>query len=279
MKKGFLKKRVTSVALVILVLIILIFAIVHLFGDRALKAGIETAATKTLNVDVKLDDISFSLLGGSVDMQGLVVGNPPDYKHENLLKLESMYIKADIKSFLTDTVKIKQMKFDGMNLVIEQKGLSNNLRDVLNSIPSEPKETDEPKGEGKKLQIDELEISNIKVSVKLLPVPGKADTVTIPLPTIKMKNLGKEREMNIAKLTTKILTKVTASIAEHGKDLPAEITGQFKEALQKHGVKVIEAGKGVLIEGQKIGEGVIEGSKDLGKDVGDAIKGIFGPKK
>ena len=50
---------------------------------------------------------------------------------------------------------------------MEQKGLTNNLKEILDRIPAAP----EPKTGEKKLQIDRLEIINTNVKVKLLPIP------------------------------------------------------------------------------------------------------------
>ncbi len=277
MKKPVLRKILTSVLLAIVILIITALVLIHLFGGLALKVGIETAGTKALNVGVSLDDVSFSLLAGSIDMQDLVISNTAGYEHENLLELGRMHVKADIKSFLSDTVHIEEMKLDNIDLVIEQKGLSNNLHDVLNSIPSTP--ASEGDGGGKKLHIAVLEISNVKVKVKLLPLPGKADTIELRLPTIKMTDLGKDNMLDTGKLTTTILAKITAEIAKHGTNLPAEITDQFKAVLQKHGAKVLKAGKQALTETTKFGKDIVESGKDVGKDIEKSIKGIFGGKK
>jgi len=85
MKKAHKILRV--VLLVIVVLVVSVVALIHLFGNSALKAGIETAASKTLNVGVGIDDMDFSILGGKVSFQGLVIDNPPGYQHDKLLEV------------------------------------------------------------------------------------------------------------------------------------------------------------------------------------------------
>ena len=59
MKK--MHKILHIVLLVVAVLIVSIVVLIHLFGNSALKAGIETAASKTLNVGVSIYDMDFPM--------------------------------------------------------------------------------------------------------------------------------------------------------------------------------------------------------------------------
>ena len=129
-------KKILSIVLgVIAGLIVCIVIFVHLFGNSLLRTGIESAASKTLGVGVTLDDIDLSILGGSVSLQNLVVDNPPEYEHKKLLEVGGARIDVGVGSLLKDTVNIEEIMFDGVNVVIEQKGVtSNNLQDVINTV-------------------------------------------------------------------------------------------------------------------------------------------------
>ena len=201
------KKILRAVLLVIIVLVVSIVVLIHLFGNSALKAGIETAASKTLDVRVSIDDMDFSILGGRVGFQNLVVDNPPGYEHDKLLEVGNARIAVSIGSLLKDTVIIKEIMFDGVNVVIEQKGItSNNLQDIIKALPkseAEPEDaTEKPEKPAKKLHIDKLELTNITVKAKLLPVPGKADTVTLTLDPIRMTVLGSDEKLDVAILSS-----------------------------------------------------------------------------
>ncbi len=244
--------------------------LVGVFGDRALKLGIETAATKALNVGVSIEDVSLSILGGSVELENLVINNPPGYQHEHLLEIGSAKVDVDIRSLMSDTVNIKSIMFDEVSLVIEQKDLirTNNLQEILKSLGSgqedkEPAEA-EDKAPGKQLHIDKLEISNVNVKVKLLPLPGRADTVTLTLAPIKMTNLGKGSKLDTAKLTGKVLAAIAAGVAKRADILPEDVIGPIKSVFSEFGKVFSEFGKGLL-----------EGGKDVGKDVTDALKDLF----
>ncbi|MHC4455974.1 MAG: hypothetical protein ACYS0I_02600, partial [Planctomycetota bacterium] len=66
-------KIVRVVLLVILVIVIVAVVAVHLFADQALKAAIEKAATKTLQVGVSVGDVDLSILGGRIGFQNLLI--------------------------------------------------------------------------------------------------------------------------------------------------------------------------------------------------------------
>ena len=285
------KKVLKSITIIVLVLVILVVTLIHLFGDRALKAGIETAATKTLGVNVTIGDLSLSLLRGKLELRDLVIDNPPGYQHPELLNIGRAYIDVTVTSLLSDTVKIEEIRFEDITMVIEQKGLTNNLKEVLNALPSgqtAPKSTtDEPDTEGKKLHVDNLEISNVAVKVKLLPIPGKADTLTLKVAPVKMTDLGSDNKLSTAKLSAKVLAAIAAGVARQGGGiLPKDMVSSIDSTLKEKGDLLIDSGKEIfdvtsdigkdaLGSSKDIGKDIIEGGKDIGEGVGEALKGLF----
>jgi hypothetical protein len=242
MKKS-LKILYTVLSVVVILLIVAVIAI-KLFADSAVKMAIESAGTKALKVGVAVDSVDLSILGGKIRFQNLVIDNPPGYKHEKLLELGDAKIAVEIGSLLTDIVNIKEIKFDGLNIVLEQRGISgNNLQDIMKALPAREAEPSEPGG--KKLHIDTLEITNATAKVKLLPLPGKVDT----------QGAGILPEDMLGSLTSQ-LDKLGA--------LPAAFLDQ--------GGKLLNAGKDV-------GGGIIKGAGDATKGITDGIKGLFKPKE
>jgi hypothetical protein len=154
---------------------------------------------------------------------------------------------------------------------MEQKGLSNNLKEILDNLPKEEKKA-EPKEEGKNLHINRLEITNTNVRVKLLPIPGKSDTVSLKLDPIIMDNLGTDKKLRIGILTAKVLEAMAMGIAKQGAGLlPDDMVKGISSSLSK----AAEIGKAATKEGQK----VLEKTKDSGKDVVEGVKGLLGGKK
>jgi len=268
------RKILRIVLLAIVVLIVGIVVVIHFFGNSLLKTGIETAASKTLTVPVNIDDMDFSILGAKVGFQGLVIDNPPGYKHEKLLEVGDARIAVSTGSLLKDTVNIKEIMFDGVNVVLEQKGVtSNNLQDIINALPkSEEEPKDQTEKAGKKLHIDKLELRNIVVQAKLLPIPGKADTVTLKLDPIVMTDLGSDDKMDVAKLTSKILLAIATGVANQGAGLlPEGVTDAMSTTL---GITA-DVGKAAVEGGAKL----IEGGADAGKGIIKGVQGLFKSKE
>ncbi len=212
--------------------------------------------------------MDFSILGAKVGFQGLVIDNPPGYKHDKLLEVGDARIAVSTGSLLKDTVNIKEIMLDNVNVVLEQKGVtSNNLQDIIKAIPKSDEPEDKTKKGGKKLHIDKLELTNITVKAKLLPVPGKIDTVTLKLDPIVMNNLGSDNKLDVAELTGKILLAIATGVAKQGAGLlPKSVTDTIGTTLgitAELGKAAAEGGVKLLEEGADAGKGLIEGVQGL----------------
>ncbi|MBA7693720.1 hypothetical protein ES703_102309 [subsurface metagenome] len=283
MKKPF--KKLKIILLTIIILVVIAIVAINLYADRAVKWGIETAGTKTLGVDVKLDNANLGILSGTLGLKKLIIDNPKEYKSQHLLELSNGNIQVRIGSLLSDVVEIKQIKLDGVDIVLEQKDVrSNNLQDILKNISKNLPKTEQPEESQQKLHIETLEISNI--NVELLPIPGIVDSIPLSLETIKMTDLGGDNKLSTPQLVMVILVAISKGIAQQGAGvLPDDIIGplnislsqldQLSQTLLKEGQEILKTGGDIGKEAKEIGE-------DLGKEVKDiteGIKGLLKPKK
>ncbi|UCE98951.1 MAG: AsmA family protein [Planctomycetota bacterium] len=271
MKKALQVVRVILLAIVILVVVVVVA--INIFAERALKMSIEAAATKTLNVGVSVGNIDLSIMGGKLGISNLLISNPPGYQHDRLLELKDAQIEVNVRSLLGDTVNIKQLKLDGLRIVLEQRGISgNNFEDVIKTIAAKPKAEAGSGEPGKKLRIDNLEISNVTVDVKLLPVPGRADTVTLKLSPIRMTDLGGDDKLDTAVLSAVILLAITNGIAEQGAGvLPKEMVRTMRLTLDR----TLDLGKTAAKESEKL----LKESKDVGEKLMKDFEGLLKPKE
>jgi len=256
-------KVLRVIVLAILILLLIAVVAVNLFADYAVRVGIETAATKTLNVGVSVSNVDLSIMGGKLALQNLLISNPPGYQHDKLLKLKNAEIEIDVKSLLSDVVNIREIKLDGVDVVLEQRGISsNNLQDVITAIRRGSKDDETS---GKKLRIDNLEMSNVMVQMKLLPIPGQADTVTLNLSPIRMTNLGSDNKLDTAALSGEIVLAIANRVVEQGVGvLPKDIVNTMTLSLDK------------TID---LSTRIIKGTEDIGKGITEGLKGLLKPKK
>jgi hypothetical protein len=174
------------------------------------------------------------------------------------------------------------MLLKDMSVTVEQKGMTSNLNEILKNLPKpdKPDEPAEPKPEGKKLIIDDLELTNIKVRVKLLPIPGKADTVELTLAPIQMKDVGKNTPVDAAILTGKIMLALAQGIASQAAgQLPTDMVSGLSSSLTSHGMSAVKMGADALKQGTDVGSGVGKSILEGAEGVTDGIKGLLGGKK
>lgn len=270
MKK--IKKILKMVVIVLLALIVVVAILVKLFGNKALKTGIVAGSKTALKVDTRLDSVDLSIMGGNVELKGLEIDNPEGYEHPTFLKLGRGYVKLNTGSLLSDTIVIDSMQFENIEVILEQKIGTSNIKEILNNLPQAEPTEEEPDPEaaekdGKNVQVTEIVIKDVKVKANLLPVEGmtRASTVTIPLKEIRLENVGTEEKINVPGLIGEIISAIAAGVFEQGKEiLPVDMT------------QITETGKELLKSGQEAGTEILETGKDIGKEATDAIKDLGG---
>ncbi len=273
MSKALKILRIAAVAVLVLILVLMIA--LNIYGGRIAKWGIETAGSKTLGVPVTVNNVSLSVLGGKISLKDLVIDNPPDYQNKKLLELGSGKVAVSTGSLLSDVIKVKEISLADVNVVLEQKGLAgSNIQDIMKNIPKGEKEAEASKEGGKRLQIDSVEITNIRVKVKLLPVSGKVDTIPLVIPSIKMTELGSD--ITTPQLIRKILVAITNGIAQQGAGiLPPDMLNSLNDQIKN----LRNLTEGILKEGAGLGTDILKQGEDAGKNITEGLKGILKPKK
>lgn len=258
------KSNLARVLFTILVIVIIAILAAPFFIDGILKVAIEKAGSKQLGVGVSVEKVHLSIFNGSIGISGLKIKNPAGYQYENMLEVTDIMVKADTGSLLSDVVEVKQIDINDIAVVIEQKGLTSNLSEVLKNTKgdSEPKtETKPAEGKGKNVHIASLDITNIGVTAKLLPVPGKADSVKLKIAKLHLSDIG-GKKTSLGEVTGKIFTAISAAIASQGAGIiPDNMIGSINDSLE-----------GI----DKAGEEIIKTGEQAGKEIEKATEGLKG---
>jgi hypothetical protein len=262
-------RRVWSTLVTLVVLVIVGVLLAALFANRAVRAAAERAGTKALNVNVAIGRANASLFQASVDLKNIRAANPPGYDGPCLLTLPQVDVTADARSLLSKEVLIREIKLDGMEVFVEQKGVRNNLYEVIQPLREPHPPT------GKKLIVETLDITNVTVHVGLTGLPGQARAAEFQLPPIRLTDLGRGEHMDTEALIVKIVLAIAAGVAEQAGDiLPQETLGDLTSLLDK----ALDLGR--IIFGPSENSGDTQKDGDLGKTITEGLKGIIGsPKK
>lgn len=250
----------------IVIMLVLLAIIGPFLIDNILRVSIETAIKKQLNVGVSIAKVHLNIASGSIAITGLKINNPPGYEYEQILKAASINIKADVNSLTSGTIKIKQANLNDIAIVIEQKGLTSNLNDILQSMPKKPKTVAEETGKKtKNVHVASVDIQNIDVTAKLLPIPGKLDSVQLTIPHLHISNIGTDKKTTLAEVVGRIFTEIANAIATEGAGvMPGELLGPIQKNISKTGEEILKTGKDI--------------EKEV-KDAADQFKGLFKRKK
>jgi hypothetical protein len=237
------KSKAANIVIALIIIVFLAVVIGMLSIDGILRAAIPTAIKTQLKVDASVSKASLSIASGTVDIRNLKIGNPQGYQFENILEANSIFVKTSIGGLLGNPVEIQQVKLDGIKMVIEQKGLTSNLNDILKAMPAKDEKKTESASKGKSVHITSVDINDISVTVKLLPLPGKSDAVTLNIKSLHLSDVGGEKE-SLADVTGKIFRKISEEVASQGKDIiPSDVLGSLDESLGNAGKALEKAGK------------------------------------
>jgi len=209
--------------------------------NSLVKKGVESVGPKILQAPVTLKDCDISLFSGSGSLGGLTIGNPEGFSSEYAFALDKIAIALDVTSVTSDTVRIKSIEivapkiiYDGDNL----KTLADNAASFSSSGEDEAAsdgETDAG-GAGKKVVIDYLKLAGATVKV-VLPKALAGRELSVTIPTIELRDIGKDKKATVADVLNLVLARVNSSVipaAQKGiSRLGADLEGSAREAEEK----------------------------------------------
>lgn len=254
-------KTLLQIGVVLVVLFIIAVVVVTSNLDKMIKVGVETVGPEITGTSIKLESVDLSLLSGEGRLKGLVVGNPPGFQTERAFKLGDAKVKVDLKSALTDKLIIEEILIDGPEITYEAGASGNNLNKIQENVAAFAKKAGasvgaEPKAEKKepdqkKVQINHFIMKNAQVNASATMFKGKA--LTVSLPDIHLKDIGKESEgTTMGKASAEVFAAINKSVMQavtgSGKFLEkgAEAVGEAAKGLGGNAGKAVEGLKGLF---------------------------------
>jgi hypothetical protein len=262
-----MKKKLLIAGGVLVVLLVVAVVVVGMSLGKIIKTGVESVGPKITLTEMKLDSANLSLLGGSGTLKGFLLGNPEGFKTPSAIKAGSVSVGVQPKSLFSDKVHVTHVRVEGAEITFEGTlGTANNLSRILDNVKattagdapaekpaeksgqkpkSEPKSDPKSAGASKKLQVDEFTITGAKVHLSMTLFGGKA--VTVPLPEIKLKDLGAGPEgITAGELTQKVLGSVTTESLKAAEKAIADFTKNAAGAVTKGAAETLDkATKGI----------------------------------
>jgi hypothetical protein len=226
-----------------------VYLALHFFLGSVVKTGVNKFGPGITQTTVELQGATLSPWSGEGTLNGLAVGNPQGWSQGDALRLGKIHINMEPTSVFKDHIMINELVVEQPEFFYETRLVASNIGDLLRNIEQsvgssrgEVKTTD---GTPVKMAIRKLVLQDGKVTVSA----GTA-VFSVPLPPIDMTDIG---------------------TAEGGLTPP-----QVAAAVMSHVTKnIVTAAAGAIAQGGAAGAGTAE----TAKQVGEAIKGLFGGRK
>lgn len=256
-----MKKVLLIIGGVILVLVVVLM----LSLGQIIKAGVNTAGPKLAKVPVHLNSVVVNPLTGMVRIKGLVVGNPEGFNTPSAMELNDFKLNIKMSSLFSKAIVIEEILIDAPQITYEKSLKSSNLSTLQANLA--PKDAAAPKPEAapapekkkaaaKKVIIEDFQLNGAKVNVTITALGGK--TMTLPLPDIHMKDIGKDSGgANPAEVISEVFNSITKAVTEAA----ASVGDAAGKALKDVGGAATDAAKGAT---------------DAAKGAADSIKKGFG---
>jgi hypothetical protein len=192
-----MKRIIKWGAIFIVVLVVAVGAIYYFYINSIVKTVVETQGSKQMNLKTELDGARVAIFGGEVGLDDLKIANPPGFTAPHLFTLDKIDVEAPLKQLRGNPKRVAKITLNKPKLVIERSGDNKfNFKAAIDQMPKSPtptgpQEPGAPAGEEMKMIIDELMIKEAIVVIRPgINLPGIAQEISVPIPTVVMKNIG-----------------------------------------------------------------------------------------
>jgi hypothetical protein len=229
--------------------LLIVIAVIGLYFslNAIIRSSIQKQATQSLNVTTTLASVALHPMGGTLQLNDLEIGSPPNFSAPHLFTVDGASAAVHYGQLMGNPIHISKIVIDHPKLVVEQSNLKLNIKALMDQMSGgapapagAPAPT--PSGAPTTLIIDELDLNN--ATVDFLPgLPGVANTLTVEVPSLSLTNIGNasgsQNGAAIKDVVVTVITALASKAAATGKvpfDLNTAMT-QGMDQLQKLGQK------------------------------------------
>ncbi len=279
---GILIRVVVGLVIVVLVLI----AAALFFIDGIVATGIRTVTPVFTGTPVQLKDVKFGLFSGELDVNGLVIGNPPGYMAPSAIAFNKLHVDVALSSVTGDRIVIDEIRIIAPEITWKQGLTGSNLGDIQRNVekmtaapedgaPAEVA-TDESQAEAqktasKKIVIRRLVIEGAIINVGLKGVPA----VPVLLPTMELTDIGEDEDWTVAQavdyIYTEILLGIVEAVRQAGLDVGSMAGQIMSDAGEQLGNIAAQTGSAV---GGAVGDAAAGAGDVVGSALNDAADGV-----
>lgn len=187
MKKAL--KILAWILLGILALVLVLVLAIPLWLGPTVASVANKIAPEYTGTSFTLEKVGINPYSGKYKLGPLVLGNPKGYSVPVAFAVSNVLVDVEMSSLFTDTIHIREITIENPYASYISENGTNNFEWIAahaqSKLPPKEEEEKEEKGPKKKVIIDVLTISGTHVKYSIMP--------EIPIPTITIKDIGKEK--------------------------------------------------------------------------------------
>ncbi|NOZ11469.1 MAG: serine/threonine protein kinase [Gammaproteobacteria bacterium] len=192
----------------LLALAVIIPLVITLRINAKLPEFIAQAGKQGTQLDIQIDDVSTSWLGGNVKLNGIRIANPEGYQSKYLITAEEITMTFSNTFWWTsDNVQIDEISVSPMQVSYErhQKSRRSNLivsNELIRSATDDPVDSN---------TVVIGQFNSIGGEIQAVSFPKSAEVVTSPLSALDLNNIGTEQPL----LTSKAIGQILSGVVDH----------------------------------------------------------------
>lgn len=217
------KKRI---ALVVTGVLAAVVTVGVLALDGVVRSALEENLTATFGTETTVEDVDVGILSGDVTAEGIVVANPEGFETPRFAGLARTHVETGLLDLLGDTVTVRLVELEGLELHLERRGTSTNFGPVLASV-KERREARPP--DTRSFRVDELVLRSTVARARL-GAEGREETVEVP--EIRLTDLGAgEGGASVGQIAGAVLEAALRGALSRSGGLPRAVAGLLRGEL------------------------------------------------
>lgn len=283
--KKLLKIFLVSLLVLLLTIIALLLTIPLWLGSVVKPVANNMVPKYTLS-DFNLGHIYLNPYSGRFELGSLKVDNPSGYSEKTALSLSNLAVEVSVPTILSDCIRIKEVTVENLFVSYVQGGGNNvdnftqiqyniaggkdkyeqkkalEMKEAEEGVQEETSTVEEEKKPAKKIVVEKLTVSGIKL---------KYGAIVIPLPTLTLRNLGEESGgVSIEQFLSIIGNEILSSAMKLGKGL----NQLFEMSAIKTTEVINDIGDGAAEASSQVSSAVTNAVSNIGEKSKDVVLGV-----
>ncbi|MFZ2658625.1 MAG: hypothetical protein WAX69_27070 [Victivallales bacterium] len=220
------KKRLKKMILFFCVSLIVLIGLLYFCLGYIVKTAVINLVPRITGTPVKMESFSFSMFTGKIRMTKFVIGNPEGFNTEYAFSLDELVVGLKMGTLFSKKIVIDEIRVNGAHVIYELGLSTSNLKEINANVKKYTREgkdgkkeqkTDSPmredKDAGRKVQIDNFDFNDTKVSLSVFLLQGAKTSISIA--DIHLQDIGKDGEgVSIGEAAIQIFNAIYKSIGK-----------------------------------------------------------------